>query len=219
MVEFARSESVFKEMKEWEWLKVKDELQSFISGTPDDVFQISAELFEGDLTPEWVELLRGEAQRNFDLLLHGGLDKTVKHPEKTVVFLLEKIGAVLAGPERKINIHAMVDKPLSRLATLFKFRTLIVLRDEGIDKITDCPECGRVFLRSRKRRYCSKLCTDRVARRVWLKDPKNRAKDAQSAHGRYERRVREKNGVKVRVDRRPRTNRKGDVRGKGKKEK
>jgi len=55
-------------------------------------------------------------------------------------------------------------------------RMVLVFEAEGTSQIWMCPECDRIFYRNRKQIYCSKLCTDRVARREWLKKPANRRK-------------------------------------------
>src|SRR5262249_26342123 len=75
---------------------------------------------------------------------------------------------------------------------LFFIRFGLVLMEEGTSQVQACPECGRLFYRVRKQKYCSKTCINRVSRRNWLANPKNKKKDRQWAQERYERRVKEK---------------------------
>lgn len=82
---------------------------------------------------------------------------------------------------------------------LFFIRFGLTLIQEGTSQLATCPECKRIFYRVRKQVYCSKTCINRVSRRNWLKNPRNRKKDRQWAQKRYERRVKEKTNGNVEV--------------------
>lgn len=57
-------------------------------------------------------------------------------------------------------------------------------------RIVECLGCSQIFYRAhRKQKYCSKRCINRITRRQWLKNPKNREKERQWARERYQRRV------------------------------
>src|SRR5262249_48720766 len=82
---------------------------------------------------------------------------------------------------------------------LFFIRFGLTLMERGASEVQIFPECDRVFYRVRKQIYCSKTCINRVRRRNWLSNPKNKNKDRQWARERYERRVQEETSNKVRV--------------------
>jgi hypothetical protein len=42
---------------------------------------------------------------------------------------------------------------------------IFLLWDEGIERLMACPECGTIFYRNRKQRYCTRRCVDRVNQR------------------------------------------------------
>jgi hypothetical protein len=82
---------------------------------------------------------------------------------------------------------------------LFFIRFGLALMEEGTSQIQSCPECSRAFYRVRKQKYCSKTCINRVSRRKWLENPKNKKKERQWARQRYERRVQKKTSSKIRI--------------------
>src|SRR5262249_40866776 len=82
---------------------------------------------------------------------------------------------------------------------LFFIRFGLTLIQEGASQLATCQECKRIFYRVRKQKYCSKTCINRVSRRNWLKNPKNRTKNKKWARERYERHVKEKTNGKVRI--------------------
>ena len=96
------------------------------------------------------------------------------------------------------------------LEELMQSALLTLLRDIALrGRIEECPECQRLFLRTRRQVYCSRTCLNRISRRQWLQQPKNRKKEAQWARKRYEQRVKTQKGENVKVQRRTRTKKGG----------
>jgi len=73
---------------------------------------------------------------------------------------------------------------------------LHLLWREPTNKIRRCPECGGLFVRNRKQRYCSQRCTKRATMRTWRKKPQGKAAAARSSRAQYERKVKQKTGSK-----------------------
>jgi hypothetical protein len=246
-IEFGSLEplSSLKELKEWEYLKLKEEVVRFIGGTdPDEPvrFRIKQEPVEFDknLFPIWPEpsgqileeeiseWLTMEELAVLSVRSRGYLDSYTKDTVAeitSVTISLRKDATPLRHEEprkRKVAVPTKVvtkksktisfgqptvsfDMPTatwhieSSPAHLFFIRFGLVLMEEGTSQIQTCPECERAFYRVRKQKYCSKTCINRVSRRKWLQNPKNKKKDRQWAQERYKQRVQEKTSKKVRV--------------------
>jgi hypothetical protein len=104
------------------------------------------------------------------------------------------------SPTVSFHMHTATWFIESTPSQLFFIRFGLALMERGTSEIQSCPECDRVFYRIRKQKYCSKTCINRVSRRKWLNDPKNKKKERQWAQKRYKRRVQEKTSNKVRVE-------------------
>jgi hypothetical protein len=123
--------------------------------------------------------------------------------ERLQTFRIPFTSLVLFG-----NLKANRTEVHGSLLEIFSLACWRTLDTEETAFIAVCPECRRMFYRVRGRqKYCSKRCINRVSRREWLKKAKNRKKESEWAHQRYERRVRKRVGTnaRVRVDRRPRS--------------
>jgi len=203
----SNSSQVPPEFKAWEWLKLKDEVAQFI-GQPDEWFQYElcspeeelAEMRLGyqerdlseELTQKTIRTMQSVAALNIQHVVLGMRNKDLSPGEGTITrYRLQMAYDLKTG---HVAIRATAN-------ALFEIRLMFVLRDEA-SKISGCPECSTSFYRNRKQIYCSKACTDKVARREWLKNPENRQKDADWAHERYKRR--KPANTRARIVRRPR---------------
>jgi hypothetical protein len=241
-----------KEIKDWEYLKLKDEVIDFIGGDdPSESvrFGIKRELVDIDKNgfPIWAspsnrpfrdeiaEWLTREELAGLSVGSRGYLSytrDTVTEVSEVSVTLSDPISFrkdvfhVLREPGRKRKIVTKKTETIpfgaptvsfnipnatwfieSTPDRLFFIRVGLVLMEEGISQVQECPECHRAFYRVRKQKYCSKTCINRVSRRNWLKSPKNKKKDRLWARQRYERLVKEKTNGNVKVQSR---SRKGD---------
>jgi hypothetical protein len=77
--------------------------------------------------------------------------------------------------------------------------TLAFLLNQDIAHVQRCPECGRVFYRVRKQRYCSRRCTNRTNMRKWRKTEKGRNGESKRNARRYVARLRRKIGPRAKV--------------------
>jgi hypothetical protein len=223
---FETPESIpeLKELKEWEFLKLKEEVIEFIGG--DDAnepfrFGIKKEpvAYDKNLFPIWGrrrilsdaigEFLTREELAGLCVRAGGYLDTYIREERVTEVSS-ESETISFGDPTVSFNMRtATWFIESSSPAHLFFIRFGLVLMQEGTSEIQKCPECRRAFYRVRKQKYCSKTCINRVSRRKWLEDPKNKKKDRQWAQERYKRRVQEKTSAKVRVKSR-KTRKKGE---------
>jgi hypothetical protein len=87
----------------------------------------------------------------------------------------------------------------------FLFRLLFVLMaSPQQERILSCKadDCNRIFYRTHKQKYCSPTCQTREFMRNWRM--KNKDKESERNHRKYEKRMKKKLGQKTRVARRPR---------------
>src|SRR5262245_39058940 len=149
LIEFARMPSA-KEWKEWEWIKVRDEIVDFAVGGDGGVFRFVVDTSIADvianLDRKFAETLR--------LVVNDVLQAFVFGNEGSGVFINTEFG---------ITANVVVFQ--SSIRNMFFVRLGFVINDEGISQIKKCPECGRLFYKTRKQKYCSKTCINRVSRR------------------------------------------------------
>jgi hypothetical protein len=230
-----------KELKEWEYLKLKEEVIEFIGGDdPHESFRfgIEKEILDEDASgfPIWgLRPIVSEATAEFltreelaALCVRAGyyldayIGRVIEVTDTTAIGPMTfRKGAprpVIPAPRKKTIVTKKSEtinfgRPTvsfnmgtatwfiesSSPAHLFFIRFGLVLMEEGTSQIQKCPECQRAFYRVRKQKYCSKTCINRVSRRKWLENPKNKKKERQWSHERYERRVKEKTNGKVKV--------------------
>ena len=202
--------------REGDWLNLRDDLRQLlnrpIAGIEVKVaFEFQKESRErlGEIQNKLREFLRGVATNNMTLsdkrpgrkgiLLEAiplSLSYGCSFSWQSFLSSYEKESVVKEIPPA--GIFASADDVYD--AVLFAVMLLLA----GLhDNLRTCPECDRIFFKIRKQRYCSKRCINAATRREWLKVPKNRKKESEWAHKRYERRVR-KLMPHVTVQRRPR---------------
>jgi len=116
---------------------------------------------------------------------------------------------VLGGPIT-IGLRAVRDRAAPFILAGLQDAALLVmyfvLTTEPSLKIRSCPECGTLFYRKRKQKYCLPLCTTRAVKRNWRRSTKGRVYENRRRRRKYERKVRVVDGGtrKVKVAIRPR---------------
>jgi hypothetical protein len=63
---------------------------------------------------------------------------------------------------RRLNLFVL-GTPVDRL----QYETMRLLETVGAEKVLACPECGRLFLKVTKKRFCSTKCQSRVYMRAY----------------------------------------------------
>lgn len=74
---------------------------------------------------------------------------------------------------------------LAELEDTFILRLLLKLWGESTDRIQTCPECGSLFYRIRKQKYCSRPCANRVSVRKFRATEKGKRQERERARIRY----------------------------------
>jgi hypothetical protein len=226
IVRFANME--LERLRPGDWLNLQDDLSVFIFGRAGEVRPITPDTVQlggpvGTLFPlnssmdliralqaetrqvlEWLtrwrtegaaslehmiaEIMRGWTQGAFPTLL-GVIDIHVQ----LSLIPLDSVGGrgrtilAVAGPTRDVYLY-----------TLYQ-----LLSQDEAQRIMQCPECGTIFVRVRKQRYCSRRCTNRVNMRDWRHTEKGKAGESGRNHARYTARVQRGKGAKVKIGRRP----------------
>lgn len=102
-------------------------------------------------------------------------------------------------PRRTAKLY--LDGPLR---DIFLMLTTCLFAFESTAGVTQCPECERFLLRSKKRQYCSARCQSRAYMRRFRQREAVKERESEKAHARYAKRVKQQVGEKVQVVRRPR---------------
>jgi hypothetical protein len=85
----------------------------------------------------------------------------------------------------------------------FLMQLIMSLIQLPLDTLRACPECGTIFYRVRKQRYCSRRCTNRANMRAWRQSVHGKARESDLNHSRYHARVKRTISPKATVARRP----------------
>jgi hypothetical protein len=202
-IDFARVHSRNQELKEWQVLKLRDEIIEFVAGSePDESFrfQLKDRPIDQIITRESIIRLAEQARNCLTVLFVPSLTSKDNSPPRLADLLnWQKAFVYLGSPSIWLQRSSATFLIESNLQSLLFIRFAFVLKDEGASQIERCPECCEFFYRVRKQVYCSKTCINRVSRRNWLKNAQNRKKDREWARKRYERRVKNKTNVNVKV--------------------
>jgi hypothetical protein len=201
-------------LKDWEILKIADELKQFIASPGMTCFVRNDEKKKLDVVSlDKVTIDKDQiAGLRFDLGVAIGefTERGPATPEGSYLFSLlptrtGPLGCFSVPRDVEISYHEGFPHSIvaiGGLSGLSRLSLAFVLKETGTDKIAQCLECPRFFFKVRSsQKYCSKTCINRVSQREWRKKPENRDKESESAHGRYKRRVQK--GRTVKVDRRP----------------
>jgi hypothetical protein len=106
---------------------------------------------------------------------------------------------------RWIVEHGSGDRPpcvtiLGAIEEVFSLKlALLLTTGTSQEMVVRCPACNEVFVRTGKMKFCSRRCSNRVSRKIYLTKEEKREKDRQAAHERYKRKF----GNNVKVRRRP----------------
>jgi hypothetical protein len=73
---------------------------------------------------------------------------------------------------------------------------LFLLAQQPTNRVSKCPECSKIFLRVRKQQFCGRTCVNRANKRAWRQTPKGRAAVSRASRAQYERKVKQKTGMK-----------------------
>jgi hypothetical protein len=161
VVEFASMD--LDRLRPGDWMNLKDDLQAFLC--------LDQVVVEGrrpqDFSPDEFRALQQEVQQVLrELVQHrepSGHWPLANHttPFRVQVAYqvtpLDRLGRPgrnmlgVRGPTREVFLVV-----LSHL-----------LWQEATERIVQCPECGTIFYRNHKRRYCTRRCVDRVNQRSW----------------------------------------------------
>jgi hypothetical protein len=82
---------------------------------------------------------------------------------------------------------------------MFRLVLCLVLMLESTDRILPCPECKKLFYRIRRQEYCSRACVNRANVRKWRATEEGKQQEAKRARAKYERKVQQDTGAKVKV--------------------
>ena len=183
-----------------DWMNAKDDLSLFlgckmgVENRVDDMGGLIATPlvppFPEDYTEGDFMVLQNSFKNTFDNLTAYNIsgDQMV-HIEGT--FYVQSVG----------NSNCLhVTGPTKNMAILVLMGLLI---NEPSDRVLRCPECNNYFYRIKKQTYCSRTCVNRVTVREWRKTEEGKRKESDSAHKRYEKRVKKKfsSSSKVKVSR------------------
>src|SRR5262249_12045963 len=214
-----------KVLKEWEYLKLKDEIAEFVGGSdpsepfrflPQKIRVIQNDKLDLDYGPQFEpsplsvsETLERwlTKEKMLELAENAGWNlRQVLAPTRTTPAVIKKPISFRRGEQRRVEqpspgivSSAVPNKRKGTIefgtptvsfdlntatwiieshpANLFFIRFGLTLIQEGVSQLSICPECRRIFYRVRKQKYCSKTCINRVSRRKWLENPKNKKKD------------------------------------------
>ena len=132
--------------------------------------------------------------------------------------LLLDIEKILDGEDAE-SVHVDVrawhhDSPVGALMTLYapldwiaRLQAQIVLQSDGKGKLKKCPQCGSIFIKVRRQKFCSTRCTNKASMAAYLAKRENLQKHRESSHLSYARKKRAGTGPNVKVRRQPRKGR------------
>jgi hypothetical protein len=95
-----------------------------------------------------------------------------------------------------------VSAPHAELVFLKAALLLLVVKTPAQQRLRVCPECGDVFLRVRKQRYCTRRCVNKVNMRAWVARTHGKASHRASSRKSYVKRVRARISPNVKVHQR-----------------
>jgi len=220
------SQANLDDFSDGDWLKLKEELHSFIFGGEEG----STPFFEGVEgrtlgSPRVVsrDLKRDALVRNVsqeDLRqIRDGLEEWL---EKQADLGLGFYPVFARGTNFAFGTYAadqtftwMILPRNFTVAAMFAFGMHLVGSQITGEQIRDCPLCGRCFLLKRKPRadrnfYCTPRCATNAATKAYRERQKTenaaalREKERGRSRERYVKRQKQKHGPKVKVERRPR---------------
>ena len=195
-----------KQLRPGDWLNLKDDLMIFLHGGKDgstvaDIGGLVATAFKNPLPQDYTEEDFRALQDSFKSIFDN-LTATEIHPVHIEGdFYLMSFKPLPRNDPRYYNVNILhVSGPTKNMAILV---LMGLLSNEPGDRVLRCPECNNYFYRIKKQAYCSRACVNRVTVREWRKTEEGKRKESDSAHKRYEKRVKKKfsSSSKVKVSR------------------
>jgi hypothetical protein len=197
LVRFASAE--LDSYRPGDWLNLREELETF-TDTTYSTFPLALNVSPDEERPIQ-ELLDDQFCRNAQQTAIRLLGGFVRNP---TLYTVEGAGVVfLPSLEAHsllrvvVKVHKQEDLPpvqvtlWADLMTVFELRAVLVLGSPAaLERLRGCPECGAVFLRVRKQRYCSRKCVNKANMRTWLKSNRGRTSHRASSTRSYDKRVR-----------------------------
>jgi hypothetical protein len=151
--------------REGDWLNVQDDLAHFLEPKDppegDVVFDVYQDPESKKYPKQKIVSLQKEARLLLPLFIGGDwatTPTTAFKPEITYELLP---GGVLCahGKFRDMFVQRIIN---------------VIANPAEMSKVKQCPECGTIFSRVRRQKYCSGACVDRANKRVWLATPKGK---------------------------------------------
>ena len=204
------SQVPFNNLREGDWVNLRQDLHEFVSGAPDVV----RSLVGSGTWSEKRKLLSQEdistAQANLKKWLRRLAENKAFTARPSVKSAAMMIRQVSDGYIFEVSPNQWEDKLYSALGHHLQLSRITP------GQIRICPECDRIFLRRKKppvgvKPHCSHRCAQQAATRRYRNKKKEEinAKERQRNHGRYVKKLQKSHGSNVKVTRRPRKARGG----------
>lgn len=142
LVEFANAD--LDEFRRGDWTNLRDDLS--------DLFQLPMHAGTWKLDPSDTEKLQEKDLKRLQMRLHAILIPTRFPGIKGVNKIKLDIGRARVG-DRYLTTFG------GTLGDLFVIRALLLIEGEGAE-ISECPECGNLFLVEFGKKYCSRRCSN-----------------------------------------------------------
>jgi uncharacterized C2H2 Zn-finger protein len=158
-----------RHMRAGDWLNLRDDLADFLGIGPrshEGLYMGGRQIaspttppFPKDMTEDALRALQAELIALLGALV-GGRDTTQS------VFPTFEIGATRYALVGSPNTGPLVSVTgATRDIVLLTAIQLLVREDTA--KVARCPECGRIFHRIRRQRYCERACVNKANKREW----------------------------------------------------
>ena len=203
------SQVPFNNLREGDWVNLRQDLHKFVSGAPDAVRSLRS-LVAGLGT--WAEGRKLLSQENISTA-QASLKKWFRSLAENRAFTIRpsvKKAAMMIRPVSdgyifEVSPSQWQDKLYSALGHRLQLSRI------APGQIRICPECNRIFLRRKKPPvglipHCSHKCAQQAATRRYRNKKKDKinAKEGQRSHGRYVKKLQKSHGPNVKGTRKPR---------------
>jgi uncharacterized C2H2 Zn-finger protein len=158
-----------RQMRAGDWLNLRDDLADFLGIGPrshEGIYLAGRQIatpgippLPKDMSEDALRALQAELIALLGALV-GGRDKTQS------IFPTFEIGATRYGLVGSPNTGPLVSVTgATRDIVLLTAIQLLIREDTG--KVARCPECGKIFHRIRRQRYCERTCVNKANKRNW----------------------------------------------------
>ena len=142
LIKFANAD--LKEFRRGDWINLREDLS--------DLFQLPMQVGTWELDPSDTEKLQEKDLKHLQKRLHAILIPTRFPGIKGINRIKLDIGRASVGDRYLTTFSGM-------LPDLFVIRALLLIEGEGTE-ISECPECGNLFLVEFGKKYCSRRCSN-----------------------------------------------------------